>query len=65
MYEATVETPRHATESVEKVRRAVLNLFPETRLEEGEDLTGRSISTDGPVLVFCGNVVAGAPAEPT
>ncbi len=46
MYEATVETPRRATESAEKVRRAVLNLFPEARLEEGESLTGPAGSLD-------------------
>ena len=41
-----METPLRPTESPEKVRRAVLNLFPKTRLEEGESLKGRVDSLD-------------------
>ncbi len=46
MYEATVETPLRPTESPEKVRRAVLNLFPKARLEEGEGIRGPAGSLD-------------------
>ncbi len=41
-----METPLRPTESPEKVRRAVLNLFPKTLLEEGESLRGRVDSLD-------------------
>lgn len=41
-----METPLRPTESREKVRRTILNLFPEARLEEGESLTGRVGSLD-------------------
>ncbi|MFQ6013119.1 MAG: RNA-binding domain-containing protein [Thermoplasmata archaeon] len=37
MYEARAETPCHATESADKVRRAVLNIFPEAQLEGGNE----------------------------
>lgn len=46
MYEAFVETPRRPTESGAKVRRAILNLFPEARLEEGEGISGAVGSLD-------------------
>lgn len=46
MYEATVETPIRPTESASRVRTAVLNLFPEARLEEGETLRGSVGSLD-------------------
>ena len=46
MYEATVETPIRPTESASRVRAAVLNLFPEASLEEGEVLRGPAGSLD-------------------
>ncbi len=46
MYEATVETSLRPTESPEKVRRAVLNLFPKAHLEEGESIGGPAGSLD-------------------
>ena len=41
-----METPLRPTESPEKVRRAVLNLFPKARLEEGESIRGPAGSLD-------------------
>jgi predicted RNA binding protein with dsRBD fold (UPF0201 family) len=46
VYEATVETPIRPTETAEKVRTAVLNVFPEAHLEEGQRLRGRAGSLD-------------------
>lgn len=37
MLRVRVETPRHATENPAKVRRAVLNLFPDLAIERDDD----------------------------
>ncbi|MFQ5986875.1 MAG: RNA-binding domain-containing protein [Thermoplasmata archaeon] len=46
MDEAYVETPRRATETAEKVRTAVLNIFPEAQLTVGKGITGKAGSLD-------------------
>ncbi|MFQ5907335.1 MAG: RNA-binding domain-containing protein [Thermoplasmata archaeon] len=46
MYEAMVETPLRPTESARRVKRAILNIFPEARLEEEGKIAGDTGSLD-------------------
>ena len=46
MHRITVETPCRPTESVAKVRLALLNLFPDTDLEEDDVITGTATSLE-------------------